>query len=110
MLVLCDKCNRQVDAKINKETNKPVCPECRANIDNLTSFAFNAMKNNREYLVDNKQSFMFPCKKCNGRRGGVVKQDGSAVICVECKEALEVSPFMALTMKNLGVFEGKTAG
>jgi len=108
MLILCDQCNRQVDAKVDKDADKVVCPECRAEVTNITKFAFEHMKRNREYLVENKKSFSFPCKKCNIRTGGVVKRDGSAVVCTVCGSPQEVAPFMVLTMKNLGLYEGKT--
>lgn len=104
MLVLCDKCNQTTDAKIDKTSELPLCSDCGEVIEKITPFAINAMKSNREYVDKGKQSFAFPCHKCNERRQGLVAQDGESVVCTGCGEALNVSPFMRQTMKGLGLF------
>jgi ribosomal protein L34E len=104
MLILCDKCNQTTDAKINKKTGKPICADCGEVIERITSFAINAMKNNREYVEDMKQSFAFPCQKCAERRQGLVSQAKNEVVCSVCGEPMKVSPFMRETMKDRNLF------
>jgi len=103
MLILCDKCNKTTDAKINKKTDQPICMDCGEVIEKITKFAVNAMKNNREYYEESKQSFTFPCPKCNERRQGLVAQSGNRVVCSVCSEEMNVSPFMRETMKHQGM-------
>lgn len=104
MLVLCDKCNQTTDAKLDKTIELPVCSDCGEVIEQITKFAVNAMKTNREYIDKGKQSFSFPCQTCNERRQGLVTQDGLEVVCTGCGNVLGVSPFMRQTMKQLGLY------
>lgn len=103
MLVLCDKCNRTTDARVNKKTGEPICMECGGVITKITAQAVNAMKNLREYLEEGKQSFSFPCSKCKERRAGLVTMAGDKVVCQVCGEEMNVSPFMRETMKIQGM-------
>ncbi len=104
MLILCDKCNKTTDAKLRKETELVICSDCGQQIENVTSFIVNAMRSSREFIEEKKQSFSFPCKPCAMRTSGLVTLDGKQVICTECGGELGVSPFMRLTMKNLGLY------
>lgn len=104
MLVLCDKCNQTTDARVDKKSGLPMCSDCGEVIEKITPQAVNAMKNMHEFVDKGKQSFSFPCQKCNERRQGLVTQDGKSVICSACGETLNVSPFMRETMKNQGMF------
>lgn len=103
MLILCDKCNKTTDAKLRKETEVVICGDCGQQIENITQFIVNAMRTNREFIEEKKQSFSFPCKSCGQRQSGLVTLDGKQVVCSVCEEELQVSPFMRLTMKNLGL-------
>ena len=104
MLILCDKCNQTTDARINKKTGKPICSDCGEVIERITPQAVNAMKNLRQYVEDEKQSFAFACQKCAECRQGLVSREKDVVVCSVCGEILNVSPFMRETMKNRGLF------
>lgn len=109
MLILCDKCNQMNDAKLRKDTDEVYCGNCGQQIEAVTKFTVNAMRNNRDYIEEQKQSFSFPCKACGERKNALVTLDGKQVVCTDCGEEINVSPFMRLTMKNLGLYVEEVA-
>ena len=112
MLVLCSECNQQAEVKlrIKKDADGkvlsevPVCMNCGEIVTKISPFALQAMKTNRDIVEDKKEGFAFPCKKCEERCQGLVTRDGKQVVCSKCGSPIEVSPFMRLTLKNLGKF------
>ena len=110
MLRNCDQCRKDnVDIKLRKGTDEAYCTECGQQIENITKFAINAMHFRKDYIEEKRQSFSFPCKSCGDRRNGLVTLDGKQVVCADCDNEINVSPFMRLTMKNLGLYIAKTA-
>lgn len=104
MLILCDKCNQTADSKLRKDTDEVYCGNCGQRIETITKFIVEAMRNNKDYVEEQKQSFTFPCKACGERKSALVTLDGKQVVCADCEGEINVSPFMRLTMKNLGLF------
>lgn len=101
MLVLCDRCNQQNDAKMNPETEEVICSECGEIITNISSFTKQSMKSRREFTAKKKQAFSFNCEKCKKIQGGVLSKDKTKVLCSKCGSVLNVSAFMLNALVNL---------
>lgn len=102
MLGFCTACNQQVDLKIDRKTDKVVCMNCRGN-PTVTPQIIQAMKNNKEFLEDEKSAFGFRCGVCKEIQPAMSNREGTQAICTKCGNVLEgVSPFMIKTMYRMG--------
>jgi len=85
-----------------------MCSGCGEEVTNVTHFTVGALQSNRDY-VDTKtgEGFAFPCQGCAVRRPGVVDRKTNAVVCSTCGEQMNVTTFMAETMKAMKLFKGE---
>lgn len=86
MLVSCNKgCKNNVttDASLDVDSNEAICNYCGDVIENITSYAKNAMKSNRDIVKKAKgTAFSFTCVTCKNEKQ-VVSENGK-LIGVNC--------------------------
>lgn len=111
MLVRCNlgcKNNVTTDASLDLETNEAVCNSCGDVLENISSYAKQAMKMNGDVIrKNNKKAFVFKCRCCK-KEMQVIEQDGNmiGVGCPrqdECK--FDISDYMQRAISLYSVDE-----
>lgn len=91
MLVRCNlNCKKNVttDASLDIDTNEAICNLCGETLDNVTSYAKQAMKSNGDIIKKKQgQAFTFNCETCN-QNMQVISEGGELVgaVCTQKSE------------------------
>ena len=98
-------CNKLQEPYIDKDTNKAHCSECDKELPNISSFAINQMKANKQYKQKKAVSFSVKCTSCG-------KEDRPKILnkkicCITCeKEITSISePFKIMLFETLKTVE-----
>ena len=103
MLMLCDKCNQQDEAKLDSESDKVICGACGGEITNVSSFTKASMRRSREFITAKKEAFSFSCDRCQKVQRGVLNKEKTAVLCAVCNQKLNVSAYMLKAFVDLSL-------
>lgn len=111
MLVRCNlSCKKKTttDASLNLDTNEAICNDCGDVLENITTYAKNAMKINGDVLKTKKgKAFNFKCSTCN-KEMQAISENGNIVgaTCTqrsECK--FNVSDYMKRAIELYSVVD-----
>lgn len=77
-------CGKFNEPYLDPQDNKAYCSECNRELANLTSFAKNQMKSNKQFKKKASTSFAVKCKSCNKEDRPIILND--KVTCPSCKK------------------------
>lgn len=100
----CPRCSTIMAPHMDQETGKVYCSnaQCAQEITNITIFAKNQMKMEKQFRQKEKKSFAVKCGSCKAEdRPALIDNQ---IICVAClRELTDLSPtFVAMLKANLG--------
>ena len=97
----CSKCGETQTPYLDNETDKVYCTKCNNEIVNVTIFAKNQMKMNKQFRQKEKKSFSVKCDKCAVE--GRPKLVNNDIVCSSCNKKLDklTAPFVAMLKQQL---------
>lgn len=100
MLLFCPHCNTNQDLKIKKDTDEVICSEC-GNIVQVNDFTRKALRNNRDYYIEQSQLSSFFCNVCQKKVIGKYDKKKNKLMCEICNNELKVTAHMLAAMKMI---------
>lgn len=98
----CKKSDGTTEASLDVDRNEAVCKLCGEDIINISSFAKQSMKHNRDIIIPAKKAFMFDCKNCNKKVETVIIN--GAAYGKDCKTkncTIVISDIMTSTIEKI---------
>ena len=89
MIVRCNlgcKLNTTTDASLDIRSNEAICNSCGEVIENLSSYAKQAMKINNDVITPNKKAFTYKCKGCKQEMQAIEKNGNIVGVGCSCQE------------------------
>lgn len=100
MICVSKGCGELQEPYLDPDTNKVYCSVCNNEIVNITIFAINQMKMNKQYRKKSKTPFSVVCSSCKAQEQPIV-EDGE-LLCAACFKTLDnLSPHFKIMYKNM---------
>lgn len=94
-------CGQYQAPYLDPDNNTVYCSVCDKSISNLTSFAINQMKSNKQFKVKKSTPFAVKCQSC--KKEDIPLLNNNKLLCSSCKKELTnlSEPFKILIKEKL---------
>lgn len=94
-------CGKQQEPFLDLQTNEVHCAECDGIIANISPFAKNQMRSNKQIRKSNPQAFTIKCNLC--KKEVIPKEVNNDIVCGSCNQPLKqlTSFFKSMLKENL---------
>jgi len=110
MLTEC-KCGNPVEAKLDTETNKVICQNCKQEIDNISQFAKDRMRADGDIVRTNVNvipvgGMQVECNNCHKTIVALLDKRDNNCYCSLCKKEVNLSSYAVALLRENGQYVG----
>jgi len=91
-------CGQMQAPYLDKDTNKVYCSKCNREIENVSIFVKNSMRQNKQFRVKEKKSFSVKCASCQFEDRPVLTND--KLLCSACGKEHQITAQFAQMLKE----------
>ncbi len=114
MLTEC-KCGNPVEAKLDVDTNKVICQNCKKEITHISDFMKASMKQNGDIIRHETQQIpeggiKVECNTCHKPLIALLNKKDDEVYCPHCSNVVNINPFTKALLRENGQYIGSANG
>jgi len=105
MLIICDKCNKDTEARVTKiAPHRIQCEHCGHLLEKVNKFTLDSLVREKKFVVEQKKAFAFFCDNDKAVLPGILTKDPNGklfVKCAKCSSKMNVSEFMINQFRDI---------